>query len=54
MIEQEHHGGGINHVRGSTDLSSVTISNPAVNLKKRFRNDSTDIVNGGMPASLTG
>lgn len=48
MIEQEHHGGGINHARGSTDLNAVTVSNPAVNLKKRFRNDSTDLVNVGI------
>ncbi len=54
LIEQEHHGGGINHNRVATDLGSVTISNPSINLKKRFRNDSSDLVMGGAPQSLTG
>jgi hypothetical protein len=41
-------------VRGSTDLSSVTIANPTLNLKKRYRNDSTDLGPGGASISLTG
>ena len=54
MIEQEHHGGGINNPRGSTDLGQVTISNPNVNLKKRYRNESSDLAMGGAPVSQTG
>ena len=58
LIEQEHHGVGMNNNnhRGSTDLASVTITNPNVNLKKRYRNDSSDLGlgGGGGPVSLTG
>lgn len=58
LIEQEHHGGGMNNnnPRGSNDLASVTITNPNVNLKKRYRNDSSDLGLGGgyAPVSLTG
>ena len=59
LIEQEHHGGGMNNNnnhRGSNDLASVTITNPNVNLKKRYRNDSSDLGLGvgHAPVSLTG
>ena len=58
LIEQEHHGGGMNNNnhRVSNDLASVTVTNPNVNLKKRYRNDSSDLGLGGghAPVSLTG